>query len=219
MMPNKENFLVLGATGSIGSACAEMLQINGNVILGSRDLAQLKAQTESTSGFDGVIWAQGLNAGDSIDDFEIETFENVMEANVFYILNSLEMLLSNGKIHDDAQLVVLSSIWSQLSRPNKISYGVSKAALGGLVRSLSVDLGKFGIQINAVLPGPINTPMTVKNLKPHELERLISETPIKRLIKLEEVVSVVCAFATGQMKGVTGQEIIVDGGWSVSKLV
>lgn len=218
-MPNKENFLVLGATGSIGSACVEMLQINGNVILGSRDLAQLKTQTESTSGFDGVIWAQGLNAGDSIDDFEIETFENVMEANVSYILNSLEMLLSNGKIHDDAQLVVLSSIWSQLSRPNKLSYGVSKAALGGLVRSLSVDLGKFGIQINAVLPGPINTPMTVKNLKPTELERLISETPIKRLIKLEEVVSVVCAFATGQMKGVTGQEIIVDGGWSVSKLV
>ena len=219
MMPNKENFLVLGATGSIGSACAEMLQINGNVILGSRDLTQLKTQTESTSGFDGVIWAQGLNAGDSIDDFEIETFENVIEANVSYILNSLKMLLSNGKIHDDAQLVVLSSIWSQLSRPNKLSYGVSKAALGGLVRSLSVDLGKFGIQINAVLPGPINTPMTVKNLKPHELERLISETPIKRLIKLEEVVSVVCAFATGQMKGVTGQEIIVDGGWSVSKLV
>ena len=219
MMPNKENFLVLGATGSIGSACAEMLQINGNVILGSRDLTQLKTQTESTSGFDGVIWAQGLNAGDSIDDFEIETFENVIEANVSYILNSLKMLLSNGKIHDDAQLVVLSSIWSQLSRPNKLSYGVSKAALGGLVRSLSVDLGKSGIQINAVLPGPINTPMTVKNLKPHELERLISETPIKRLIKLEEVVSVVCAFATGQMKGVTGQEIIVDGGWSVSKLV
>ena len=219
MMPNKENFLVLGATGSIGSACAERLQINGNVILGSRDLTQLKTQTESTSGFDGVIWAQGLNAGDSIDDFEIETFENVMEANVSYILNSLEMLLSNGKIHDDAQLVVLSSIWSQLSRPNKLSYGVSKAALGGLVRSLSVDLGKSGIQINAVLPGPINTPMTVKNLKPTELERLISETPIKRLIKLEEVVSVVCAFATGQMKGVTGQEIIVDGGWSVSKLV
>ena len=218
-MPNKENFLVLGATGSIGSACAERLQINGNVILGSRDLTQLKTQTESTSGFDGVIWAQGLNAGDSIDDFEIETFENVMEANVSYILNSLEMLLSNGKIHDDAQLVVLSSIWSQLSRPNKLSYGVSKAALGGLVRSLSVDLGKSGIQINAVLPGPINTPMTVKNLKPTELERLISETPIKRLIKLEEVVSVVCAFATGQMKGVTGQEIIVDGGWSVSKLV
>ena len=219
MMPNKENFLVLGATGSIGSACAEMLQKNGNVILGRRDLAQLKTQTESTSGFDGVIWAQGLNAGDSIDDFEIETFENVIEANVSYILNSLKMLLSNGKIHDDAQLVVLSSIWSQLSRPNKLSYGVSKAALGGLVRSLSVDLGKSGIQINAVLPGPINTPMTVKNLKPTELERLISETPIKRLIKLEEVVSVVCAFATGQMKGVTGQEIIVDGGWSVSKLV
>ena len=116
-------------------------------------------------------------------------------------------------------MVVLSSIWSQKSRPNKLSYSVSKAALSGLIRSLSVDLGASGIQINAVLPGPIDTPMTIKNLKPEELARVISETPIERLIKLEEVVSVVCAFVTGKMKGVTGQEIIIDGGWSVSKLV
>jgi hypothetical protein len=103
--------------------------------------------------------------------------------------------------------------------PGKLSYAVSKAALGGLVRSLATDLGPRGIQINAVSPGPIDTPMTLKNLNPKELERVISESPIKRLVTLAEVTSVICDLARGKFSGVTGQEIMVDGGWSVSKLV
>jgi 3-oxoacyl-[acyl-carrier protein] reductase len=213
------NYLVIGATGSIGSACAEMLEKKGNVIKGSRDLLELKIQVKKVSGFDGIVWAQGINAADSIENFEIENYEKIMGANVTYMLNSLKILLDDGKVNQDAQLVVLSSIWSQTSRPNKLSYGISKAALSGLVRSLSIDLGPLGIHVNSVLPGPIDTPMTIKNLKPQEFARVISETPIKRLVSLDEVVSVVCGIVTGKLRGVTGQEIVIDGGWSVSKLV
>jgi NAD(P)-dependent dehydrogenase (short-subunit alcohol dehydrogenase family) len=218
-MSNSINYLVIGATGSIGSACAEMLQKKGNVIRGSRDLLEFKIQVKKVSGFDGIVWAQGINAADSIEKFEIENYEKIMDANITYMLNSLKILLDDGKVNQDAQLVVLSSIWSQTSRPNKLSYGISKAALSGLVRSLSVDLGPLGIHVNSVLPGPIDTPMTIKNLKPQELARVISETPIKRLVSLDEVVSVVCGIVTGKLRGVTGQEIVIDGGWSVSKLV
>jgi len=218
-MDKSLNFLVLGATGSIGSACVKKLQESGNVYSGNRDLVEIEKQIEEISGFDGIIWAQGMNTADSIKDFSVQTFEEVMEANVTFILTSLKILLENGKINRDSQLVVISSVWSQKSRPNKISYGVSKAALGGLVRSLSVDLGPQGIQINAVLPGPVDTPMTIKNLRPEELERVITETPIKRLVTLDEVAEVACGMATGKLSGVTGQEIVIDGGWSVSKLV
>lgn len=218
-MGKELNFLVMGASGSIGYACAEKLQNNGTVIRGSRDLIEFSNQIDGISGFDGIIWAQGMNTADSLENFDRDTYEKVMEANVTFILNSMKLLLDKGKIHRDAQLVVLSSVWSQASRPNKISYGISKAAVGGLVRSLSVDLGKIGIQINAVSPGPIDTPMTIKNLKPEELKRVISETPINRLVTLDEVVSTVCGIATGKFSGVTGQEIVIDGGWSVSKLV
>ena len=218
-MNNSSNFLVLGATGSIGSVCAEKLQKSGNVFLGNRDLAKLENQIKEISGFDGIIWAQGINAADSMEDFALQTFEEVMEANVTHILSTLKMLLDNGKINRNSQLVVISSIWSQISRPKKISYGISKAALGGLVRSLSIDLGPLGIQINAVLPGPVDTPMTIKNLRPEELKRVISETPIGRLVTLDEVATIACGIATGKLSGVTGQEIVIDGGWSVSKLV
>ena len=218
-MNHSTNFLVFGASGSIGTACIEKLQLSGDITGGSRDIEELERQIDSISRFDGVIWAQGINAADSAETFQTDTFEKVMDANVTFILRSLKVLLDGGKIQPNSQLVVVSSVWSQLSRPNKMSYGISKAAVGGLVRSLAVDLGPLGIQINTVLPGPIDTPMTIANLKPEELGRVISESPLKRLVNLNEVASVVCELATGKLSGVTGQEIIIDSGWSVSKLV
>lgn len=218
-MNDSKCFLIFGASGSIGSACIQKLQQSGNVIAGSRNLEELEHETNSIPRFDGVIWAQGINAADSAEIFQIDSYEKVMGANVTFVLRSLRVLLDMGKIQSNSQLVVVSSVWSRLSRPNKMSYGISKAAVGGLVRSLAVDLGPLGIQINAVAPGPIDTPMTTTNLKPEELGRVISESPLKRLVNLGEVASVVCELATGKLSGVTGQEIIVDNGWSVSKLV
>jgi NAD(P)-dependent dehydrogenase (short-subunit alcohol dehydrogenase family) len=210
---------VFGASGSIGSACSKNLQSRGTVIHGSRDLMEFEGQVDSISKLDGVIWAQGLNAVDSFGNFEADAYENVMDANVTFILRSLKVLMDRGKIQQDSQLVVISSVWSQISRPNKLSYGISKAALGGLVRALATDLGPLGIQINAVSPGPIDTPMTTRNLKPEDLERVISESPLKRLVTLDEVTSLICELAAGNLSGITGQEIVIDGGWSVSKLV
>lgn len=218
-MSKSSNYLVFGATGIIGSACAQKLELDGNVIHGSKNLFELQRQINQISGFDGVIWAQGVNAADDITAFETTVYENVIDANVTFVINSLRMLLDMAKFKDNVQLVVLSSIWGHLSRPNKLSYGISKAALGGLVRSLAADLGPIGFQINAVSPGPIESPMTVKNLKPEEIRRIISETPIKRLVTLEEVSSVVCGLATGKFCGLTGQNIVIDGGWSDAKLL
>lgn len=218
-MPKVANYLIFGASGSIGSACAEKIRLSGSVINGSRDSIELVQQVEMISEFDGVVWAQGINSADSAIDFNRDSYENVMDANVSFILDSLKLLLDAGKLSRNSQLVILSSVWGRVSRPNKLSYGISKAALGGLVRSLAVDLGPTGIQVNAVSPGPVDTPMTIKNLNPEELGRVISEVPLKRLVTLDEVTSLIYELVTGKLSGVNGQEIVVDGGWSVSKLV
>lgn len=218
-MSESRTYLIFGSNGTIGSSCAEFLMRHARVVCAKRDFTGLRDQIDQIQNVDGVIWAQGLNTSDSVVNFELDMYENLINANVSYILNSLTLLLNAGILKKDSQLVVLSSVWGQLSRPSKLSYGISKAALGGLVRSLATDLGPLGIQINAVSPGPIDTPMTIKNLMPEELERVISESPIKRLVTLAEVTSIICELATGKLSGVTGQEIIIDGGWSVSKLV
>ena len=212
-------YLVFGATGAIGSVCVKKLKRDGEVVHGGKNLLELPDQINHVSGFDGVIWAQGINFGDRIETFEIANYKNIMEANVTFVIDSLKIMQDMQKLKGNTQLVVLSSIWGQFGRPNKLSYGVSKAALGGLVRSLAVDLGSSGIQINAVSPGPLDTPMTVRNLEPEEIQRITSETPIKRFVTIEEVATVVCALAMGKFRGMTGQDIVIDGGWSGSKLV
>jgi 3-oxoacyl-[acyl-carrier protein] reductase len=219
VLSTNKNYLVFGSNGSIGSGCAVQLQNFGVVIKGSRDPLKFDSQMGQVSTISGVIWAQGINSSDSIAGFNPVDFNKVIDANVTFILSTTRKLLESQKLSKDAQLVIVSSMWSQLSRPNKLAYSISKTALLGVIRSLAIDLGESGIQVNAVAPGPIDTPMTRENLSTQELNRLISETPIKRLVTLDEVVNTLCAFAIGQMSGISGQEIIIDGGWGVSKLV
>jgi len=219
VLTTNKTYLVFGSKGAIGSRCAEQLQNFGIVIHGSRDPLEFDAELEQVNSISGVIWAQGVNSSDSIEVFNEINFNKVIEANVTFILNTTRKLLESKKLSKNAQLVIVSSMWSQLSRPNKLAYSISKTALLGAIRSLAIDLGERGVQVNAIAPGPIDTPMTRENLSSQELTRLISETPIKRLVTLDEVASALCVFVTGQMSGISGQEIVIDGGWSVSKLV
>jgi len=211
-----KHFLVFGASGSIGKECIKSLSPLGKVIHGDRDFSKLLTETYH---FDAVVWAQGLNISDSIGDFHLDSYQNVLDANVTFLLNSANWLKQNEKIKDVCQFVIISSIWSQVSRPKKLTYSISKAAVSAAVRSIAVDLGPSGVQVNAIAPGPIESPMTRENLSSEQIADLVDQTPIKRLVTLGEIANIVARFANAEMSGITGQEIVVDGGWSVSKLV
>ena len=94
---------------------------------------------------------------------------------------TLHELLNKKKLKDDAKLCIISSIWQKLAKQDKLSYTVSKSALQGAVMSLAVDLGKTGMMINAVLPGAIDTPMTLKNLNENQIKAIKNNTPLKSL--------------------------------------
>jgi 3-oxoacyl-[acyl-carrier protein] reductase len=214
-----KNFLVFGATGSIGEECVKALNPLGTVIQGSRDYEQLLGRIDEIAFYDAVIWAQGLNTSDSIDDFDSSNYQNVLEANLTFLINSANWLIKNKKTNKPCQFIVISSVWSQIARPNKLTYSITKAAVSAAVRSMAVDLGPIGTQVNSISPGPLESPMTKQNLTSDQIAMLIQQSPLKRLVKLSEIGEIVSHFANGEMSGITGQDIIVDGGWSVSKLV
>ena len=91
---------------------------------------------------DIVIWAHGYNFNDNIETFDITKFEKIINANVSFILTTLHFLLDKNKISIHAKMVIISSIWENFSRENKLSYSISKAALSGLVKNLAFDLSK-----------------------------------------------------------------------------
>lgn len=230
---------VFGASGSIGQAICERFAADGwHVLAFSREGRAHEGQASSVTSLqwasqpapstlealrarplDAVVWAQGSNCADSILAFDEQEHMRLYEANVLFILRTLHQLLEDGLLSGHARLCIISSIWQDIARPNKLSYCVSKAAIQGLVQSVALDLGSGGILVNAVLPGALDTPMTRANLNEQQVQRLSAMTPVGHLPALDDVCAAVSFFCSPRNTSVTGQFLAVDGGFSHAKLL
>jgi NAD(P)-dependent dehydrogenase (short-subunit alcohol dehydrogenase family) len=168
---------------------------------------------------DSVVWAQGINFNDDIENFDLNAHLKMYEANVTFILSTLKVLTDCNVLNKNARLCVISSIWQNIARQNKLSYCITKSALLGLVQSLSVDLGKQGKLINAVLPGALDTVMTRANLSQEQILRLESITPLGSLPKLNDVTGLVAYLCSPENTGITGQFIAADRGFSNARIL
>lgn len=233
----KGNVLIFGASGAIGSAIASNFKGKDWQVVGVSRRGDVTSQfkhvaydpfdqkntepypLESIKPFGAVCWAQGRNATDNVRDLDIHEHLEVYQANCAYILVTLKGLLDRNLIAPGARLCIISSIWQNMARQDKLSYCMSKAALQGLVLSASADLAKDGILINAILPGAIDTPMTVNNLAPDKLQKLASATYFNRLPALDDVVNLAHFLCSDQNTGITGQFIAADLGFSHVRLL
>jgi 3-oxoacyl-[acyl-carrier protein] reductase len=90
---------------------------------------------------------------------------------------------------------------------------MSKAALNGLTRTVAVEMAEHNVLVNAIAPGYVNTELTRKNNNEQEIAKIKDTIPIKRLAEPGEIAEVVAFFASESNTYVTGQVIMVDGGY------
>jgi NAD(P)-dependent dehydrogenase (short-subunit alcohol dehydrogenase family) len=235
--------LVFGATGAIGSAIAARCagagwQVTAVSRSGGGDdfdpawdairtlaydpfaaTAQAEAALREGGPYTAVVWAQGANSTDNVYNVDLDAHLALYQANCLYILATLKWLLEHKLLAPRARLCVISSIWQNLARQDKLSYCMSKAALQGLVLSASADLAKEGMLINAILPGALDTPMTRKNVAPAQLEKLSGATYFNQLPALEDVSQLALFLCSPQNTGITGQFIAADLGFSHVRLL
>jgi 3-oxoacyl-[acyl-carrier protein] reductase len=207
--------LLFGASGTLGTACHKKLTEEKWDVLTSSHTRSLTVLPK----LNAIVWAQGLNYSASIEETSLDSWNSVIEANVTFVFRTLQEVLLQGVLEKEARLVIVSSVWEHLARSNKSAYITSKSALGGLVRSLSVDLAPLGISINSVLPGVIDSPMTRKHLTAQTIESIRRETPGGRLVSVKEVTDTIFYLISQNSSGITGQSVIVDNGWSLYKNV
>lgn len=229
--------LIFGSTGAIGSSIVSWFEMRGyEVWAGSRTINQENDSNHQSFVFDpenpkdslnelesgsvsAVVWAQGANLSDNIRDMDVNKHRAMYEANVVYILLALQMLLEKKLLAPSAKLCVISSIWQNLAKQDKLSYCVTKSALQGLVQSLAVDLGREGVMINAVLPGAVDTPMTRANLTSQQIAELQRLTPLGGLATLDDVANLVGFLCSEMNSGITGQFINADRGFSHARII
>lgn len=230
MTQHRKKLLLFGGSGQIGrkvaakfgdkdwDTCAVGRNINAdnpavNVwnVLNDKTVPNfLKVQQP----FDAICWAQGANLNDSIYSFDMANHQALYEANVLFILESLSQLLKYELLAKSAKLCIVSSIWQEISRQNKLSYAITKSALKGLVLSLANDLAEDGYLVNAVLPGALNTPMTRSNLSNEQIKLIERSTKFNRLATLGDVASTIYFLCSEENTGLTGQFLKVDLGFS-----
>ena len=224
--------LIFGGTGTLGIAIKDRFTKAGwNLTCGTRSVKepcdfQVPLDTKNLppllkgKSFDAVVFAQGANINDSVQSHEQEELLRLFEANVSFISDHVKVLMEHDLIKRGGRVVILSSIWELLTRQDKFAYTVTKAAVGGLVRSMAVDLGAAkGILVNGILPGIVDTPMSRGLLKPEQINAVKEGTPTNRLLIPEDIGNSVYLLASELNTAISGQSLLVDNGWSVARKI
>ena len=222
------NLLIFGSTGTLGGAILERYRAEKwDVTCAVRKVVndcdiQLPLTSDVIGGkkFDAVVFAQGANVNGSAMQTGTKELNELFEANVTVIAESVSTLMGANAINEGGRVVILSSLWEQFTRQEKFAYSVTKAAVGGLVRSLAVDLGRQKkILVNGILPGIVNSPMVARTLSPEQVANVLGQTPGGELASPVDVANSVYMFGSALNTGISGQSIFVDRGFSVARTI
>ena len=224
--------LIFGGTGTLGGAIKDRFTQEGwNLTCGTRSVkdncdfevplnSQKIPDLIKGKEFDAVVFAQGANINDSVQDHERDELERLFSANVTFISDQLKILMGWDVIKRGGKVTILSSIWEVLTRQEKMAYSVTKAAVGGLVRSMAVDLGAAkGILVNGILPGIVDTPMSRGLLKPEQIDAVQNGTPTGKLLVPADIGNSVYLLSCELNTAISGQSILVDNGFSIARKI
>jgi NAD(P)-dependent dehydrogenase (short-subunit alcohol dehydrogenase family) len=164
---------------------------------------------------DGVVLNAGIAPFMPLEAWDESSFDTLFAINVkgpFFLLQQLEPLLTAG-----ASIVFNTSVVRDVGMPGAAPYGATKGAIRSLVRSLSVELAPKRIRVNAVAPGPIETPIYGKLGMPQEQldgfsAHLSSRVPLGRFGAASDVAAAFVFLLSPEARFITGEELNVDGG-------
>ena len=159
----------------------------------------------------------GISPGpgeDTIVDQTEEGWQRVLDINLTAAWLGMRAVLPAMVEQRAGRIVNVASVAAVVGLPMLAAYTASKAGLAGLTRQAAVDYGRFGIRVNAVAPGDIDTPMSAGNA-PEVKEALLRRNPARRQGLAEEVAWVIVFLAGPGADFVNGQLLPVDGGWSI----
>ena len=186
------------------------------------DPAAIVAACNQIGAVDVLVNCAGYVHHGSILDCEEKDFDFSTNLNVRAAYRMIRTFLPDMLARQKGNIVNISSIASSIiGVPNRFIYGVTKAALIGLTKSVAVEYVTKGIRCNVICPGTVETPSLgerIRALGNEEEARkaFIARQPMGRLGTADEIAALALYLASDESGFVTGQEFIIDGGWSAA---
>ena len=183
-----------------------------------QDLENLFSMVKEQFGSIDILFVNaGIGKFAPLETINEAFFDEVMAVNFkgafFTVQKALPLLNRN------ASVILTTSITNQIGMQNSSVYAASKAALRSLARTLSAELVGKGIRVNAISPGPVETPIYGRMGMPKEAldemaKGIQEQTPMKRFGNPDEVAKTVAYLASSDSSFMLGAEVVVDGGMS-----
>lgn len=217
--------LLTGGSGGIGRSIKDELVSKGcSVIAPTSNELDLSSQAHilnwieanSDLEFDGLVLSAGTNTLRSFDEVDTREYIQILETNVNSNRLLIKAVLPGMQKKRFGRIIAISSSYSTITRTGRSSYSVSKAALEALIRSVGLENAQNNILANSIVPGFIETPLTLKNNDKLQIEKILERIPLGHMGKPSDVAKLAWFLMSEQNAYITGQSIRVDGGFSIN---
>lgn len=232
------NILVTGASRGIGKTIAKSLQSYGNVYVTARNEEKLKefgnemyfvcdlSKEEDLLKLGDFIQEKKIdilvnNAGEytycGIEDTEISKLNEMLSINLKAPIYLMHSAIPHMKKNKFGRVINIGSISGVMGEPYASMYSATKAGLIGLSKATGLELAEFGITVNTINPGWVDTELGKSSIEDSEFseEEILESVPQRRFVKPEEIAGLVKYLISEEAKGITGQSINICAGLSV----
>jgi len=213
--------LVTGASRGIGAAIARVFQEAGATVLtptraemDMSDIASIERYIDAVNGpIDVLVNNAGINILAGLDEIGRDGLNEMLQINLVAPIMLTKLVAEKMKANRYGRIVNISSIWSVVAKERRLAYAASKSAMSGVTRTLALELGQYGVLVNSIAPGYVNTELTSQNNSPEQIKNICSNIPLERLAEPEEIAEVAAFLCSRKNSYMTGQVLVVDGGY------
>ena len=195
---------------------SEALAVKANVVSSGDTEEMAKAAIDKFGRIDILVNNAGIYPFESLVEMREEDFDKVIGVNLKGVFNSTKAVLPKMIEQKSGNIVNIASIaGAVVGYLNLAHYSTSKGGVLGFTRAAALELAQYGIRVNAIAPGAIETPGIKKVMEEKALKQFEQTIPQRRIGKPEDIANLVVFLASDESSYITGQLITADGGLTI----